>query len=312
MSGAAELALEVATGRLPGAVILAGDVVMLDGALAVNVGGTYPPVRWVAGWVPAVGDVVRVLAYAGEYLVVGRVQSTARPATGTVTAAGTPRCTVSAGGVLYQCLRDAAYTPVVGHVVRLDWSEPVPWVIGQTLTDSSVAPTDPTVPAPPPTGPVTGVDTFAAVDSGRWSTTYGWAADGTYAGRPQQGTSGGTNTGAWFYGAGPAAALAGRTITRAEVYVIRASIQGPGGAAAVHLYRHTSNTRPAGNVARVAGPSDVSRARGEAGWADVPAAWGQSIVDGGGGLAIFGDPYLLLDGLLQNGQSGALRLTWAR
>lgn len=309
MSGTADLARALAAAP-EGTQVLAGTVVSRAGALAVNVAGTYPPVRWAPGWVPAVGDNVRVLAFAGEYLVLGRVLTAARPATGTVTATGTPRCTVSAGGVTYSCLRNAAYTPVVGHVVRLDWSEPVPWIIGQSTIDTPPATDDPTVPPPPPALSDTGESTFAAIDSGRWSTAYGW--DSTYNGRLQQGTSGGTNTGAWFYGTAPRATLAGRTITRAWVWVHRSPNHGPGGAAAVHLYRHGSDTRPAGNVALAAGPSDVSRARGQAEWAEIPAAWGQAIATSGGGLGISGDPYLMLEGLPQDGQSGALRLAWAR
>lgn len=309
MSGAADLARALAAAP-EGTQVLAGTVVTRSGALAVNVAGTYPPVRWAPGWVPTVGDNVRVLVFGGEYLVLGRIATAARPATGTVTATGAPRCTVLAGGVSYSCLRNAAYTPVVGHVVRLDWSEPVPWVIGQTTTDTPAAGDDPYVPPVPPGPADTGESTFAAIDSGRWSTAYDW--DSTYKGRLQQGVSGGTNTGVWFYGTAPRAALAGRTITRAWVWVLRSPTQGPGGAAAVHLYRHTSDTRPGGNVTRVAGPTDASRARGQGDWAEIPAAWGQAIVDSGGGIAIHGDPYLMLEGLPQNGQSGALRLAWSR
>lgn len=309
MYGAAELAQKLAA-QPEGTQVLAGTVVERNGALAVNVAGTYPPVLWAGDWTPTVGDVVRVLAYRGEYLVLDRVAAAARPATGTVTATGEPRCTVLAGGVSYSCLRNAAYTPVVGHVVRLDWSEATPWIIGQTTTDTPTGTGGPSVPPPPPGGPATGETTFAAIDSGRWSTAYGWSSD--YGGRLQQGSSGGTNTGAWFYGPGPRAALAGRTITRAWVWVLRSSIHGPGGAATVHLWRHTSDTRPAGNVSRVDGPVDVSRARGQGDWAEIPAAWGQAIVDGGGGIAIHGDPYLMLEGVPQHGQSGALRLAWTR
>lgn len=312
-AGADPLGVALAGRAEPGARVELGDVVTRSGVLAINVRGTYPPVRWLPGWVPTVGDRVRVLVAHGEYLVLGRVLSGPLRATGTVTAAGGggARCTVLAGGVSYSCLRNVAYTPVVGHVVRLDWSEPTPWVIGQSSTDVPPPSSDPAPPPPPPAPGGTGVTSFAAVASGYFSTTYGWSGATSWGSRLMQGTSGGTNTGAWFYGAGPRS-LAGRTISRAEVFVHRTPGYGAGGVSTVHLYRHTSDARPGGNVALVAGPTDVARARGQADWVDVPTAWAQAIVDDGGGLGIYGSPYLVLEGIREDPQSGLLRLTWAR
>lgn len=307
------------------ATILQGFVVMdPTGALQVNIGGNTPKVRWMSGWAPVVGDVVRVLNWNGELTVLGRINPAgAQPSTGTITsyAGGAATCTITAAGATYTCYFLSAYTPVVADIVRLDWSEGAPFVLGKRSVNVS-APTPPTPPAPPPPPPATppppppppppetGVSTYPCIDSGYFSTAYGWSGGTSFGSRLAQGTSGGTNTGAWFYGSGPSE-LAGRTITRARIYVIRTNAYGTIAASPAHLYSHGSATRPGGNVSLLSGPNDASLPRGGEDWFDIDVTAGANVV-AGGGMGISGTPYLVLEGVRERSNSGLLELTWSR
>lgn len=179
----------------------------------------------------------------------------------------------------------------------------------------AVAPTLPPSAAPAPVvsaapaAPEAGVDTFTATDArsfrnGKWRTDSSVVAQHEWGGF-------GVNTGAWFYGTAPGDLLRGATVTRTQVFVRRRS-GGTSGAQALHLYRHGSTSRPAGVVTSLAGPTDTTLDIGEGRWVDLPASWGQAIVDTGGGLMIAGAPYLVLDGLDADPASGSLRLDWSR
>jgi hypothetical protein len=297
------------------ATILQGIVTVADpatGELGVNVGGLEQQVRWTAGSTPVAGDRVRVLAFNGELVVLPRIGGALSP-TGTVTAyaAGAATCTVQSGGVTYTCYRLASYTPVVGDVVRLDWSEPEPFVLGKRSVAAS-APTAPNVPVPPaPPGPdETGTATYPAIDSGYFSTQFGWSGSTSFGSRLMQGTSGGTNTGAWFYGTAPAE-LAGRTITGARVRVIRTNAYGAAGASPAHLYAHGSQTRPVVNVTLGVAAGDASLARGGEGTFPISIDAALAVI-AGGGLAISGVPYLVLEGVRERANSGLLEIDWQR
>lgn len=190
-----------------------------------------------------------------------------------------------------------------GNLVVLGAVNGKPIVLAQ-LTGTATAPT-------PPLGrPVVGVSTFTATDARTW-VNGAWRADS--AAITQGDSSGVPNTGAWFYGGGPAAALAGATITQARIRMRRRS-GGAAGGQTVNVYPHSSDTRPATNIARVGvdGPATAGLSIGVATWITLPVAWGQRIVTTGGGLHIAGNPYLACDGLDADPQSGLLELTWNR
>lgn len=243
-------------GGPPAPSLLRGVVVVdpVTGALAVNSGGALVRPQWTAGWTPAVGDVVRMIADAGELIVLPALAATPSPGVGALTPA-------------------------------------------------------PRVPVAPPGPATTGTATYPATESGRWSTTEGWTAAG-YGSRLMQGTSSGTNTGAWFYGLAPAE-LAGRTIRAARVRVIRSSSWGPDGAAAAHLRAHSSTTRPAGNVVPGVAAAEVVLSRGAAAWTPITVAAAAAVI-AGGGLAIVGAPFLALEGIRERSDSGLLQIDWAR
>lgn len=293
----------------------AGVVVTVDGqsGFAVNVDGALPPVTWPAGYIPAVGDPVRVLMVDGDAVVLGPViRDGLRPLTGTVQGAatsGTVPVTTTAG--LLQC-RYVGTAPSIGALVRLDWQSTAPWIWPSAA--ATIPPPVPggggATPEPPPTS-TSGTLTVTAIDSGSWQVGGTWAWAGTDVYQYRYGSSR-ENRGAWFYGNG-AAQLAGATITGARIRLgARLRIGNYNGSAVLHLHRHTNGARPGADVTRVAGPHDITVGPNAGpGWVDIPTAWGQDLITGGG-IAVAGSPYVGIAGVGSDPASGQLQLDWRR
>lgn len=278
-------------------------------------------------------DLVAVLRTGGRLVVVGRLPGSfvapapaGPPDIGTVTTVpvGSQTITVNATGGPYTIPFLASYAPVVGDRVVLMWGSTGGFVLGKFGATATPAPPPPVVPptppaAPPPTQtpppakpkpkPKTGRATFTAQRAGSYRNGK-WRTDSNVVAQYDWGGYG-NNNGAWFYGTTPKAKLSGATVTGCAVRVQRRS-GGVWAAQTLHLYRHTSNTRPGGDVSRVAGPTDASIAIGQALWVPLPTAWGQAIVDSGGGLGITGSPYIVLAGTDEDPQSGLLRIDWTK
>lgn len=293
----------------------AGIVVTAGTGFAVNIEGSSPPVAWPAGYIPTAGDAVQVLLVDGSAVVLGPSITTGqRPLTGTVQGAassGTVPVTTAAG--LMQC-RYVGTAPTIGSLVRLDWQSTSPWIWPSTaaVVPPPAGTPDPggTAPAPPPVQ-TTGTLTVAALDSGSWQVGGTWASAGTNILQHRYGSNR-ENRGAWFYGNG-AAQLAGATITGARLRLgARLHIGSYNAALALHLYRHTTSSRPGGDVTRAAGPHDITLAPdAPAQWVDIPAAWGQDLI-AGGGIATLGSPYVGVSGVGSDPASGQLQLDWRR
>lgn len=296
----------------------AGVVVTVEGqsGFAVNVDGSLPPVTWPAGYIPTTGDAVRVLMVDGAGVVMGPVITTGlRPLTGTVQGAatsGTVPVTTDAG--VLAC-RYVGTAPAIGALVRLDWQSTSPWIWPSTA--ATIPTPDPgtgggTTPPPPPPVTTSGTLTVTATDSGSWQVggTWAWAGTDVYQWRYGSARE---NRGAWFYGNGPRQ-LAGATVTRLRLRVgARLRIGDYNAALVAHMYRHTSTSRPTGDVARVEGPTNITLAPGQQpAFVDLPVAWGQALVDTGGGIAIAGSPYLAMSGVGDDPASGQLLIDWRR
>lgn len=286
---------------------------------AVSVDGVVQSARWVRGYRPVVGDAVLVLVSSGptgqsSNLVVGAMgasPSLVLPDEARVTAvpASSPTITVAADGVSYTA-KFVGTAPAVGDLVLLEHRAAAVYVIGKI--GSTAAPPTTIPPAPPtapPTGPTSGTHSVSAIDSGThvigsgWSTNFGQdVVQGTYGGR--------VNSGAWFYGTSPAA-IAGRPLTGARMFLPARRHMGDYNApATIHLWAHTSTTRPGGEPARTAGPHDITIPAGwGGGWVAIPTSLAAVIV-AGGGLAIVGAPYAGLIGRGGDPQSGAVQLDW--
>jgi hypothetical protein len=294
--------------------LTAGTIVAADPGpgLVLNVDGAVTETTWNRNYIPQLGDSVKVLIVDGSSYVMGPVGVEAPPLTGVVSGSaslGVIPVTTDIGTV------HARYTgsaQAIGTVVRLDWSSTTPWIWpGAVASMTPPAPVVPLPPAPPPSI-TSGVTTFNAFDSGSYQVggTWGWAG---YQPLQYRYGSNRENRGAWFYGGAPSQ-LAGALITRMEFRSgARLRIGNYNNVETAHFYRHANNTRPSGDVTRTAGPYDVSFPPGAGPlWFDLPASFGQAIVDGGGGLGLFGAPYMGFAGIDSDAASGQIRLHWQR
>ena len=285
---------------------------------AVNISGAVQPAFFPAGYIPTAGDTVTVLRVGDLLYVIGPVSTTPRPLTGTVAGAatgGTVSVTVTVGPSPISC-RYVGTGPSVGDLVRLDWQSSTPWIWPSTAAVVP-PPTDPTppppTPDPPPPPPQTGSSPFAAVDSGSWQVGGSWSFMGKRVAQYRYGSAP-ENRGAWFYGTGPTQ-LTGRTITRAQVRIPQRQRVGDyNSGATLHLYLISNTGRPTGDVTRTNGPVDIGLgpAGSGNGFVDVPAIWGQTLADHGGGIGIAGSPYIVLNGIDVDPSSGQLVLDWTR
>lgn len=258
---------------------------------------------------------------AGDGVRLRRGQVVEDPATGApaVSIGGTPVSVHSLDGVAVE-----VGDPVLCALIGTRW-----YVLGAITSGLELVapPVPPAEPAPPPTNPAgpsaapaeTGETTFAAVDSGTWSITDGqW---NNFHGRHlvQGSWQGRSYMGAWLYGSAPRDALRGRTVLELWLRLpARYRVGSYNAAAGLHLIAHGSTSRGSVRPPGVAGPQDVLVPAGYGGdWVQLPAIFGQLIVDNGGGIGIQGEPYagFIGAGPAREGYdpaSGQLRFVWQR
>lgn len=286
-----------------------------------NVRGGHLMARWIDPIQPVQGGKIVVditsdgkgLATA---LVVGLYTDQPRPSSGTIATVGVDEIELTGDdGKPYKTKRFlgtvAGYT--AGDLVYLTWDAAQPTIIGKI---PAITPPASSEPLPPPVAiPVdqTGQETLIATASDTWGVG-GWGRwAGSQSGGEQvySGSWGGqTLTGSWFYGA-PRPALQGKTITRVQFRVPdRLEVGSNNSPATMHVYAHTSQYRPAGDVGRSVGPENVVLAVGQdAAWVDLPTTFG-AVIAAGGGISIAGDPYIGLNGRRKDPDSGKLLVDW--
>lgn len=292
---------------LPGVVVAAGS------GYAVNVDGSTPPASWPAGYIPTVSDAVKVLVVDGAAHVLGPVIEGQRPGEGTISGApssGVVPVDTVAGTVQ---ARYAGSAPAIGSLVFLDWQMTTPRILPgvAAVVPPPPAPVDPDAPPPPPTVDSGTLDVTAS-DSATWSSRGVW--DGYYGTSLVQGSYGGRSySGAWFYGDAPSQ-IVGRTVAGARVRLGGRLHMGSYNAPlALNLWLHTSRSRPGGDVSRISGPHVVTLTPGAgAQWVEIPAGWGQEIVNTGGGLSVAGGTYGGVHGVGDDPASGQIQLDWVR
>jgi hypothetical protein len=298
--------------RVPDVQRLTGVVVDDDGDLRVNVNGSIMNLTWPAGYIPTLGDVVGVNRDNGRGVITGPIiRGSVRALTGIAGAAsgGLVPVTTDAGVV------DARYTgsaPTPGSSVRLDWQATTPWIIPGAVVALGVPASAGATPAAPRPVVASGKLTAAAIDSATYSSAGVW--DSHYGTNVTQGSYGGrTYTGAWFYGSQPKR-LAGRTVTYVWLYLGPRVRQGDyNNPLTLNLYRHTSLTRPSGDVTRTgAVSSHVLPVNSRGGWVPLPTSMGQSLVDYGGGISAAGGSYGGVRGISHTRASGQLIIGWER
>lgn len=287
-----------------------------------NVRGELLMARWMDPIQPQQGGKIVVAIMSdgmglSSALVLGAYTEQPRPSTGSVLTVGVDEIVFSGddGGTYatkWFIGPISGYAP--GDPVMLSWDATRATIIGEIPV---IAPPSTGSPLPPPVAvPVdqdgqetliaTASDTYGVGGWGRWAGSTGGGEQvysGTYAGY--------TMTGSWFYGA-PRPVLAGKTITRVQFRVPdRLEVGYNNSAATMHVYAHTSQSRPAGDVGRSVGPFDVVlAAHQDPAWVDLPTSFG-AVIAAGGGISIAGDPYIGLNGRRKDPESGKLLIDWS-
>lgn len=306
----------------PGVVTYPGVVVVaVQGSplLGVNVNGNILPARWADPLVVAVGDPVLVDIKTGpgqgEAFVRCRLTTAPRPSEGTVKTVPPSSVTITVtgtDGLDYTAKFIGSYTPAVNDNVILSWNAATPTVQGKVGTVAAPAP-PPAVPPPAP-AQQSGQTSYPASDSAAWVPSLGaWDAWAGGGGHVYQGSNGGYTTyGSWFY-AGSPAELSGRAVTRIQFTLgSRRTVGAYNSPVTLHLYAHTSSTRPGGDVTRTTGPMDITIQPGAGVQTfDLPTSFAAAL-QAGGGISISGEPYAGFNGRYTQPDSGTLTIDWTR
>lgn len=254
--------------------------------------------------------------------VVGRVGQP-QPTSGTVASATGSSAVVSLGAGTVTARYNSGLSLSAGDTVALLWQGRIATVTAK-LTDYVPPPVEAAPSPSPPPAPKTGTLSAFATDTATWVPGLGvWNA---WAGGNQnvyQGSwSGYTTYGSCFYN-GQTKQLAGATVTRVLLRIPkRLSVGAYNNAATIHVYVHTSNNRPGGDVARVLGPYNFTIPAQYAGnstiqsgvpkgWVSLPVAAGTQLA-GGGGISISGEPYMGFVGKATDPSAFQLLTDWQR
>jgi hypothetical protein len=268
---------------------------------------------------PSLGDQAVASLDQGVWRLHGWVSSLALPSTAVVTAtsvAGKPYFVAVTDplGQAWEVQCPASLVVAVDDEVGLEWGAST----GRVTYMVAAAPPAVVPPTQAPSTQKSGSLTFSAIDSGSWRG--GWRGD--INGRVIQGDYGGygQNYGAWFYGGQAHQKIpAGAVATRATILLSRPNAGGTNAPVSIHLYHHTSDTRPASDVNRDAGPVDVSSPpRGGRSYVNLPLPIAQGLIDSGGGVGIrvastspgTNADYAILAGLGEDAESGQITIDW--
>ena len=280
-----------------------------------EVGGNLLTCRWLDPIQPLQGGKLVVDISTDERgqstaLVIGGYTDQPRPSTGTILTVGVSEIVFTGEDATVYTTDRFIGSYVIGDLIYITWDAAKPTIIGKIPTITITPPAN--TPLPPGGGDITGTqrtpanasDTWGVGGWGRWATSTNGGED-LYSGS----WGGYTLTGSWFYG--PAnTILAGKTITAARFRIPQRLNVGGSGSATVHLYAHDSQSRPGGDVTRVVGPFDVTRAQAEgAAWVTLPSSF-HAVLVAGGGISIAGDPYVGFQGRLKDPESGKTEIDW--
>lgn len=278
--------------------------------------------RWLDPIQPVQGGKIVIDLTKDEFgqstaLVIGGYTDQPRPSTGTVLTVGvTDIVFTGEDGTVYSTDRFiGSYT--IGDLVFFVWAAGKPVIIGEVPSITVVHP----APEPVPPGTASGEtvliptasDTFGVGGWGRWATSQpSQGGEDVYSG-----TLGAyTLTGSFFYGA-PKPELAGKTVNRIRFNIPPRlpAVGAYNSPVTIHLYVHTSQSRPGGDVTRVAGPFDIVVNPGSpGGLVDIPG-WllpdAAAALAAGGGFSIAGNPYVGFASRLDNPENGRAILNWS-
>ena len=263
-----------------------------SGRALVDVGGGRIPVSTFGPIELEVNEACHVWFVNGVPFLMG--PSALKPGFGTVTAVDGSWVTVLTSAGVHTGPFFSGYTPVVGNIVKIDWSYPaaVAWVL--SAVPDEIAP-------PPAPGGSSGVkvQTFKAVAAGSQYRSGGaWWQPQVWASNSLRGI--------WVYGSKiPDTIPAGATIAKVEVYVSPAQIFGADPNFATHVYK----TLPGGVAGFASGDYPIPI---KAGWVTLPVSFGNALKRGGGafGIGVNQGGFNKFNSLAADPMSGALRIRY--
>ena len=273
--------------------------VLPDGTLTVNLAGAtlqMPTLVRVQA-----GDLVQVLrANDTAPLCIG--STFARPTLGTVASFvnGVSVTILGTDGVTYNGLPYLLqYTPVVGHLVSVSWSDQGGIVLGRVSAQAGQG--DPSVVPPPPPVPTEGIEYFAATDSASYRGAGPWT-NKVYFSENQ--------IGIWTYGTKIRDTLAGATaLDGSAIYLpveLASGLAQP--SLGVHGASAVTPTAPA-----VSGATVIPAPVDSSGWYGLPTAFAQYLIDNvGAGISTYGAGYRIFTGTQGNNDSGRLAIKYRR
>jgi len=265
-----------------------GVFVRMDGVLAVvNVGDRAVTIPSTGFYPPVEGMTVQLERRNGALIVTGPASQL--PPLGTITAGGSPKCSVDAGGIVYVLAYRDGYVPTIGDPVEINWAT---GVIQGKLSVAPVA----TPAIPNPGGQGGAFENLLVMASGSGSFNGRWWTSDVY--------NGDNNTGAWFYGPRIRDALRGTTPSKIEIFLNPRLASGN----SPQVGLHSSASTPGGNVS--VGSQTALEPR--SGWVELPTWWALSLRDGDGGIGVTPSGYTVWRGLSADAMSGALRFSGRR
>lgn len=266
--------------------------VRMDGRFAVvNIGTSTITIPTIGFYPPTPGMAVRVQWVNGSPSVTGPVKPIGP--IGRITAAGTPRATVTVDGETHLLYYRAGYTPAVNDQVEIN---PATYIIQGKVTGLDA----PAVPGESGGGGAVPFDLVVrASSSGRYQSSW-WGND------PWASSS---NQGAWFYDVRIRDAVASGTVQQTLIYLPLTQERGQ---AAIGVHDH--GAIPGGSPG-IHDQVGLGAGSGRSGWVVLPAGFGQYLAAGNRGIGVLapgGDGYNIWRGTASDPLSGAIRLIGIR
>lgn len=268
--------------------IVSGFYRGLDGLRAtVDFSDGRVPAYFASGVRPELNESVWVVVTDGAAYMLG--PTVPKPAEGTMVIASDGIADVLTDIGTVKAVYRLGDTFAPGDPLMLDWNGGC-----RIIGIKSANPTGPEIPPAPGGGGGRTTKTFTANDSGSYQSGYGW--------RTQDVWSSANNIGAWFYGNKIRDTIPdSASIIRAEIYLPQTKNVG-----AAPFGRHSSATKPVGPVAF----SATAELPARRGWVRIPNSLIDHLKTNTGGLGFDLGGYNIWSGTQQDGQSGALRVTY--
>lgn len=253
----------------------------------IDVGGGRIPAQPASSYLPVVNESVRVWFVDGIPYVLG--PTIPKAGQGTVVSVASKIVTLSTAFGTVKVPYDSTLTPTVGQIMHLTWQ-------GGGYADSvmSISPVPGKAPPGPSTTATVHTDKFTALDAGSFNTGW-WTA---------QIRADDSDLGAWFYGTKMYDTIpASASIQSVQIYISPAQLFGSAPNFGINNQTSKGGGGPSLSSLTAVGVSP--------GWVNLPAAFGDSLKNGGGGfgVGVAHGGLNVFNSLTDDGESGALLIT---